>query len=250
VSAGYLVEYEDYTVDRALLDDPTARTLLISLGLNPETGRGEGWLGALVFDVNRNTTENLLDARRGYVLSGHLEKAGVGGDFKYTEATAEGRHYWNLGGRAVVASRIRAATLGGTETPDTDIPFFKRYFIGGAQSLRGWGRFEVSPLTEAGLPIGGFTSLESTVEVRVPITASIGGVAFLDGGNVWPDTYDFDLGDMRYAVGGGLRYLTPVGPIRVDVGYQLTPIDALVIDGKPASEQRRWRIHFSVGQAF
>ena len=250
VSAGYLLEYEDYIVDQALLDDPTARTLLISLGLNPETGRGEGWLAALVFDVNRNTTENLLDARRGYVLSAHLEKAGVGGDFNYLEATAEGRHYLNLGGRAIVASRVRAAALGGTDTPETEIPFFKRYFIGGAQSLRGWGRFEVSPLTEAGLPIGGFTSLESTVEVRVPITASIGGVAFIDGGNVWPGTYDFDLGDMRYAVGGGLRYLTPVGPIRVDVGYQLTPIDALVIDGRPASEQRRWRIHFSVGQAF
>lgn len=250
VSGGYLLEYEDYTVDQALLDDPTSRTLLISLGLNPETGRGEGWLAALVFDVNRNTTENLLDARRGYVLSGHLEKAGVGGDFNYLEATAEGRHYWNLADRAVVASRVRAAGLGGTDTPDTEIPFFKRYFIGGAQSLRGWGRFEVAPLTPDGLPIGGFTSLESTIEVRVPITASIGGVAFIDAGNVWPGTFDFNVTDLRYAAGGGLRYLTPVGPIRVDVGYQLTPIKGLVIDGKPASEQRRWRIHFSVGQAF
>lgn len=250
VSGGYLLEYEDYTVDQALLDDPTSRTLLISLGLNPETGRGEGWLAALVFDVNRNTTENLLDARRGYVLSGHLEKAGVGGDFNYLEATAEGRHYWNLADRAVVASRVRAAGLGGTDTPDTEIPFFKRYFIGGAQSLRGWGRFEVAPLTPDGLPIGGFTSLESTIEVRVPITASIGGVAFIDAGNVWPGTFDFNVTDLRYAAGGGLRYLTPVGPIRVDVGYQLTPIKSLVIDGKPASEQRRWRIHFSVGQAF
>ena len=250
ISGGYLLEYEDYTVEQALLDDPEGRTLLISLGINPETGRGEGWLSALVFDVNRNTTENLLDARRGYVLSGHLEKAGLGRDFTYLETTAEGRHYLNLADRAVIATRVRASTLGGTETPDEDIPFFKRYFLGGAQGMRGWGRFEVSPLTEEGLPIGGYTSFEGTIEARVPLTTNIGAVAFLDGGNVWAGTYDFDFGDMRYAVGGGLRYRTPVGPIRVDIGYQLTPNELLIIDGKPFADQRRWRIHFSVGQAF
>ena len=250
VSGGYLLEYEDYTVAQAALDDPDFRDTLIALGLNPVTGRGEGWLAALVFDVNRNTTENLLDARGGYVVSAHLEKAGIGGDFNYLESTAEGRHYLNLADRAVIATRVRAATLGGTDTPDKDIPFFKRYFLGGSQSMRGWGRFEVSPLTANGLPIGGYTSLETTIEARVPVTENIGAVAFLDGGNVWADTYDFDLGDMRYAVGGGLRYRTPVGPIRVDVGWQLTPNELLVIDGNPFSEQRRWRIHFSVGQAF
>jgi len=204
----------------------------------------------VVFDVNRNTTENLLDARRGYVVSAHAEQAGLGGDYSYLETTAEGRHYWNLNERAVIASRVRAATLGGTDAPERDIPFFKRYFLGGSQSLRGWGRFEVAPLTPDGLPIGGYTSFESTVEVRVPVTANIGGVVFVDGGNVWPGTHDFNLGDLRYDVGGGLRYRTPVGPLRVDLGWQLTRIDSLVIDGRPSSEQRRWRLHFSVGQAF
>jgi outer membrane protein insertion porin family/translocation and assembly module TamA len=250
VSAGYLLEYEDYTVAAAALADPFFRPTLLSLGLDPVTGRAQGWLAAVVFDVNRNTTENLLDAQRGYVMSAHLEKAGVGGDYNYVETSAEVRHYWNLAGRAVIASRLRGASLGGTDTPDEDIPFFKRYFLGGAQGMRGWGRFEVSPLTENGLPVGGFTSLEGTIEVRVPVTTTIGGVVFLDGGNVWPGTYDFDFGEMKYDIGAGVRYRTPVGPIRVDLGYQLTPIEALVIDGRPLSEQRRWRIHFSVGQAF
>lgn len=250
VSAGYLVEYEDYTVAQAALEDPDFRDTLIALGLDPVTGRAEGWLGAIVLDVNRNTTENLLDARRGYVVSAHVEKAGLTGDYRYLEATAEGRHYLNLADRAVVATRVRAAALGGTDAPDEEIPFFKRYFLGGSQGMRGWGRFEISPLTENGLPVGGYTSFEGSVELRVPVTENIGAVAFLDGGNVWAGTYDFDLGDMRYALGGGLRYRTPVGPIRVDVGYQLTPNELLVIDGRPFSEQRRWRIHFSVGQAF
>jgi outer membrane protein assembly complex protein YaeT len=247
ISGGALYEYEDYTVLPEALEDPGARPILISLGLDPRTGRAEGWLGALIVDFNRNTTENLLDARRGYVLSAHLEQAGIGGDYKYLETTAEGRHYWNLNDRAVLASRLRIASLGGTDNPDIDVPFFKRYFLGGSQSLRGWGRLEVAPL-ENGFPIGGFSSLEAMVELRAPITPNIGGVLFVDGGNVWPARFDFDLTDMKYDAGVGVRYRTPVGPLRVDLAWQLTKIEGLLVNGEPSN--RRWRIHFSVGQAF
>ncbi|MEX2273808.1 MAG: BamA/TamA family outer membrane protein [Vicinamibacterales bacterium] len=250
ISGGYLGEREDYTVSPEALADPTFRDTLIALGLDPRTGRAEGLLSAITVDINRNTTENLLDARRGYVLSAHLEQAGLGGDYKYLETTAEGRHYWNLNERAVLASRLRVAALGGTDNPDADIPFFKRYFLGGAQSLRGWGRFEVSPLTGEGHPIGGFTSLEAMVEVRFPVTTNIGGVLFGDGGNVWPGRYDFNPADMKYDIGAGVRYRTPVGPLRFDVAWQLTKIEGLVIEGDPKNNNRRWRLHFSVGQAF
>lgn len=249
LSAGYLYEYEDYTVFPDALADPTFRDTLITLGLDPRTGRAQGWLGAVVADFNRNTTQNLLDARRGYVLSAHVEKAGIGGDYKYLETTAEGRHYLNIKDKAVFATRVRAAALGGTDNPDIDIPFFKRYFLGGSQSLRGWGRLEVSPLDD-GFPIGGFSSLEGMVELRVPVTANIGGVIFADGGNVWPGKYEFNLDDMKYDVGAGIRYKTPVGPLRFDFGYQLTKIEGLIIEGDPKNNNRRWRLHFSVGQAF
>lgn len=249
LSAGYLYEYEDYTVFPDALDDLTIRDTLITLGLDPRTGHAQGWLGAVTFDFNRNTTENLLDARRGHVLSAHLEKAGIGGDYKYFETTVEGRHYWNVNDKAVIASRVRAGALGGTDEPDVDIPFFKRYFLGGSQSLRGWGRLEVAPLDE-GFPIGGLSSLEAMVEVRMPVTANIGGVVFFDAGNVWAEKYDFNLGDMKYDVGAGIRYRTPVGPLRFDFGYQLTKIEGLIIEGDPKNNNRRWRLHFSVGQAF
>ena len=249
MSAGYLYEYEDYTVFPDALADPLFRPTLISLGLDPRTGRAQGWLGAFIADFNRNTTENLLDARRGYVLSAHIEKAGLGGDYNYFETTAEARHYLNLADRAVIATRVRAASLGGTDEPNTDIPFFKRYFLGGSQSLRGWGRFEVSPLEE-GYPVGGLSSFEAMLEVRVPVTANIGGVVFFDAGNVSSEKLDLKLDDMKYDAGIGIRYRTPVGPLRFDFGYQLTKIEGLVINGDPKNNDRRWRIHFSVGQAF
>jgi outer membrane translocation and assembly module TamA len=56
------------------------------------------------------------------------------------------------------------------------------------------------------------------------------------------------LNDLRYSVGPGLRYQTPIGPIRFDVGYQLNPIEGLLVNGQPQS--RRLRFHFSIGQAF
>ena len=56
------------------------------------------------------------------------------------------------------------------------------------------------------------------------------------------------LGDLRYAIGPGLRYQTPIGPVRFDVGYQLNPIPGLLVNGEP--QARRMRFHFSIGQAF
>ena len=77
---------------------------------------------------------------------------------------------------------------------------------------------------------------------------SLGAVLFLDGGNVWTDPWNFRMNDLRYDVGPGLRYQTPIGPIRADIGYQLNPIPGLLVNGKP--EPRRFRFHFSIGQAF
>jgi outer membrane translocation and assembly module TamA len=73
-------------------------------------------------------------------------------------------------------------------------------------------------------------------------------VVFLDAGNVWSKFSDLSLGDLRYAAGVGLRYQTPVGPIRFDFGRQLNPIPGLRVNGE--LNNRKWRIHFSIGQAF
>jgi outer membrane translocation and assembly module TamA len=62
------------------------------------------------------------------------------------------------------------------------------------------------------------------------------------------DSWGVNFRDLHYAVGPGLRYQTPVGPIRFDFGYQLNRIPELRINGEP--QQRPWRIHFSIGQAF
>jgi outer membrane protein assembly complex protein YaeT len=246
----YANEHEEYTISREALEDLTFRDELIALGLDPRTGVGRGQRSAISLDFGRNTTQNLLDARRGYVATLHLEQAGtwLQGSYDYYELTAEGRYYVSLGHRAVVAVKMRGGSIDAFGAQQTKVPFFKRYFLGGATNLRGWGRFEVAPLSGSGLPIGGAARFDFSTELRVPIWRNLGGVIFVDGGNVWQNPWDFNFGDLRYDAGPGLRYNTPIGPIRVDLGYQLNRIPGLIVNGK--KEPRRFRFHFSIGQAF
>jgi outer membrane protein assembly complex protein YaeT len=246
----YANEWEDYSISNEALEDPTFRDELIALGLDPRTGTGRGQLSALLLDAGRNTTENLLDAKKGYVAIVHLETAGqwLGGDFDYREISAEGRYYQSLGSRAVVAVRGRAGSIDSSGPEEELVPFFKRYFLGGATNLRGWGRYEVSPLSGSGLPIGGLSFVNFSTEVRFPLVGNFGAVVFLDGGNVWTNPWDFNLNALRYDTGPGLRYNTPIGPVRLDVGWQLNPIPGLMVNGEP--QKRALRVHFSIGQAF
>jgi outer membrane protein insertion porin family/translocation and assembly module TamA len=246
----YANEWEDYTISNEALLDPTFRDELIALGLDPRTGTGRGQMSALMIDAGRNTTENVLDAKKGYVAIVHFETAGqwLGGDYQYRELSAEGRVYQSIANRAVLAVRARGGSINSAGDEEVLVPFFKRYFLGGATNLRGWGRYEVSPLSGSGLPIGGHSFVNFSTELRVPVLGNLGGVLFLDGGNVWTNPWDFNLNDMRYDAGAGLRYSTPIGPFRLDVGWQLNPIPGLLVNGE--EQKRPLRVHFSIGQAF
>ncbi len=242
-------EYERYTVSEEALSTPEFRNTLIALGLDPRTGQGEGLLSSMAFDLHRSTADNALNAQRGYTANLHVEDANsfLGGDFNFLETTAEARYYRRLGRIAVVAARVRYGTIRPQGDIDLNVPFFKRYFLGGADTLRGWGRYEVSPLQD-GVGVGGLSQFVSSLEIRKPVWRNLAAVAFADVGNVWLDPWTLTFNDIHSDVGPGVRYLTPIGPLRVDVGYQLNPIPGLLVNGNP--ETRRFRIHFSIGQAF
>ncbi len=252
----YQNERESYTISKEILADLRQRNDLIARGLDPtglggkDPGVGHGQLSAMSVDAGRNTTDNLLDATHGYMASLHVQQAGrwLRGSYDYYEVTGEGRYYLPLGSRVVVAVKAAAGTIDAFGPELMVVPFFKRYFLGGATSLRGWGRFDVAPLSGSGLPIGGLSFATFSTELRTPVWGKLTGALFLDGGNVWMNPWDINPNELHYDVGPGLRYMTPIGPIRVDLGYQLNRIPGLLVNGKP--ETRRFRVHFSIGQAF
>jgi len=222
---------------------------LISLGFDPTTLEQNGVLNALGFDLQHSTADNILNARRGYQVAFHIEQAGqyLPGSYNYYSASADARHYLPLGDRLVVASRAQMGNIRPVNQEPGNVPFSKKYLLGGASSIRGWGRYEVSPLAD-GIPVGGNSMLAMSAELRTNLFGNLGGVLFIDAGNVWENSGAFDLNDLRYAIGPGLRYQTPIGPIRFDVGFQLNPIPGLLVNGE--EQKRPLRFHFSIGQAF
>ena len=243
-------EHDVSSIADEAFNDPTLRTYLIALGLDPRTDEQNGRLNALGADFQHSTADNLLNAHRGYQIALHVEEAGriLPGTFNYySRSRSTAVTICRSATRLVLASRVQLGDIRPAGDDPANVPFAKKYFLGGATSIRGWGRYEVSPLV-SGQPVGGNSMFQFSEELRAELRGNLGGVLFLDAGNVWADSWGIKLNDLRYAVGPGLRYQTPVGPIRFDFGYQLNPIPGLIVNGEP--QTRRWRIHFSIGQAF
>ena len=248
-AASVTSEHDSSLITDDAFKNETLRKYFIALGLNPETKTQSGTLNALGFDFQHSTADSLLNAHRGYQIAAHAEEAGrlAPGSFNYYAASADGRHYLPITDTIVFASRLQIGNIRPVGNQPNNVPFGKKFFLGGATSIRGWGRYEVSPLVD-GQPVGGNSMIAISEELRATLRGNLGGVLFLDAGNVWADSMGFDLHGLRYAVGPGLRYQTPIGPIRLDLGYQLNPTPDLVVNGN--TNYRRWRLHFSIGQAF
>lgn len=122
-----------------------------------------------------------------------------------------------------------------------EIPISKRFFLGGRTTVRGFGLDSIGPKGTDGSPTGGDTYINLNTEVRFPIYKSIGGLIFLDGGNVWlRRTETVDILNLRSSAGVGLRYLTPIGPLSLDSGWKL--------DQKAGESEWEW--HFTIGNVF
>jgi outer membrane protein assembly complex protein YaeT len=247
-TASYRNENVSYRVNDAALADLGSVDERIALGLDPVTGRGDGTVAGVSLDVSRRGIDNPTDPTKGSTIAVHLSHIApwAGGSFRFDEVVGEVRGYLPIRRSLRAAAKIRAGTL--VATDDTRLPFSARYFLGGSSSVRGWGRYQISPTTERGLPIGGRSLLEGSVELRFSVIGPLGAVAFLDAGQVGAGAWQFTTDDMRYAAGGGLRYTSLIGVVRADMGFQLNPIPDLRVNGAP--QKRSWRIHLSIGHAF
>ncbi|MCA9729207.1 MAG: BamA/TamA family outer membrane protein, partial [Candidatus Eisenbacteria bacterium] len=117
----------------------------------------------------------------------------------------------------------------------------ERFFAGGVNSMRGFKRRKLGPLDASGAPIGGEALLEGSVELRFPIWGKLVGALFTDTGQVWEKRTQVRLSDLEVAVGGGLGFRTPIGPVRADVGHRLTDI----IPGQPMTV-----FHLAIGNPY
>jgi outer membrane protein assembly complex protein YaeT len=129
-----------------------------------------------------------------------------------------------------------------------DLPASERFFAGGDTTVRGFSLDRLgtdATISPTGFPTGGNGLIVLNAELRAAVVGSLGAVGFVDAGNVFQRAGDLDLGQLRAAVGVGLRYQSPVGPIRIDLGFKLDRRELA-----PGRLERRSVLHISLGQAF
>jgi outer membrane protein insertion porin family len=200
----------------------------------------------------------------GWVVQPSLEFSSVfnEGTYTYQKASLDIRRYTNISSTLMLAKRVQGGAIFTTE--DAGLPSNIRFFSGGTNSIRGWTRQTLGPkvaLIEDGefkgyVPIGGRKHLNFNIELRQSLQSLIRGfgiAAFLDGGQVWRSLEDIEDRPVQFGVGGGVRYDSPIGPIRVDIGYKVNPMDEDLnrFNGVDyGGTMNRIGIHFSIGQAF
>src|SRR4051812_12074231 len=174
-------ERNESTISDEALNDPSIYGDLIALGLDPTTGKQQGTLDAVGFDVQHSTADNLLNSTRGYQLAVHVEEAGrlLPGDFNFRAMSLDARHYLPVRPKLVVANRVQLGAIDAAGDDPTQVPFSRKYFLGGSTTIRGWGRYEVGPLGGSGLPIGGNSMFAFTSEARLSLGTSLGAVLFI-----------------------------------------------------------------------
>ncbi len=190
-----------------------------------------GWL--------RDQRDDPFYTTRGYYSNTNFEVNGIvfPSDVDYIRPTAQVRFYRSIVG--VVWAIALKAGMAKPFAPTSEIPVYKRFYCGGSSSVRGYGERAIGPVDENENPLGGRYLAELSTELRFPIYRILGGVLFLDGGNIWQDYEDIPQG-MRWGVGAGLRLKSPLGSIRLDYGFKIAR----------RTDEPVGSLHFAIGEAF
>jgi outer membrane protein insertion porin family len=182
-----------------------------------------------------------LDPQRGSLHQLSIETGArwLGSDVEFVKGRLETRWFFNWPPPTVIALAGRlglAAPYGGTPA----LAIQDRFFAGGASTVRGYREDRLGPLDARGNPTGGNATVVLNLEWRFPIWRWFGGAVFIDSGTVTPEIAGLGWSAFKTGAGGGLRVKTPVGPIRLDVGYALSPIPG----------ESRTQVYVTVGNPF
>lgn len=189
------------------------------------------------------TADNTLDPTSGLTFSSRIEPfTAIGNqDSSFVLWSVSGAHYLELtsGGKLVLATRGHYGVLAGTGRES--VPKDLLLYAGGGGSVRGYAYQYAGDLDEDGDPMGGVSVVDLSAELRWRVTQDFGAVIFGDGGRAFADRNPGRFTEYFWGAGSGLRYYTPIGPIRMDVAIPLDRRDGV---------DDPFQIYVSLGQAF
>ncbi len=211
-------------------------------------------ISSVGLEIARDTRNDLLNPKSGSLLAARIGVAPdfLGSQLTYFQPAIEARKLLPVFKDVILAGRVSLDTIQEIQG-SSSIPAFKRLYLGGSDTVRGYGYQELPPLDRNGDPLGGQTAFLASAELRFPIVNALSGVTFVDSGLLDLDPFRLDFSDLRYTCGLGLRYDTVIGPIRLDVGYKLNPPTGKDIGDVTRPDDivgDRWRLYINIGQAF
>jgi outer membrane protein insertion porin family len=231
LSTGYTLE--DSTLSNV---SPTAsRIIIASEDIKISSALGLGF--------SRDTRDKPTDPNSGslYTVNGKYAGGFLGGDADFTKFEASGSWYYPLPKETTFHYKLASGyAFANTEGK---LPVYEKFYLGGLNSIRGFKAYMVSPQDPlTGDRIGGGKMWYSNVEWIFPLVKDAGlkGLFFFDCGNVYDEHQDWDFSSIKKSVGTGVRWLSPMGPLRLEWGYNLDP----------TNQEAQSNLDFSMGGSF
>lgn len=229
--------------------------------LSPFEQGGQVQVSSLIPNLFIDRRDDPLSPTRGWSSTVQLQYAFpfLGAKPEFLKLFLQQSDYVDLGRVGILATSLRIGgieplrSIDGRSDPLT-IPIDERFFAGGQSTHRAYGRFQLGipgeTLKDGFLPIGGDGLLLLNTEVRFPIVGPLGGTVFFDSGNVWSDWRDISVGGLKSGAGVGIRYLSPIGPLRLDVGWKFERAEVPGSEGQPPLREPGVEIFLSFGNPF
>jgi outer membrane protein insertion porin family len=248
---GFPLGLDDYTraTFRYLYDDSDITEIAETAAIEIKDMAGRNLTSSLTATLSRDSRDTLWYTTRGSENSISAEYAGppLGGDVAFNRYEAETGWYFPLWWNTVFYAHGRGGYLQG-RPEDGKLPVYQKFRIGGINTVRGYDYGSISPEAPNGDKIGGDKMLVFNLEYRFPLVKDQGvsGLVFFDAGNVWADEENLSLGSLRKSVGVGVRWYSPLGPLRLEYGFILDPGP----DETRSNEDPAGNLEFSIGTTF
>lgn len=193
---------------------------------------GENTTKSTKATLRYDSRDRILNPTEGSLDSISIEYAGFGGDIAFTKYIARSGWYFPFLFGTVGLIHGKAGLV--HENPDGFLPDFKKFYLGGINSVRGFRWRDIHAEDEEGEKIGGTRFVQTNLEWIIPLAKDAGlvGVLFVDAGNVFGENEEVELKDTREGGGLGIRWYSPVGPIRLEYGWILDPVEGESTEGR------------------
>ncbi|MCM8537938.1 MAG: outer membrane protein assembly factor BamA [Lentisphaeraceae bacterium] len=197
------------------------------------------FVSVLFFNFSKDTRNSIRRPTKGgkIDLSTEFQTSVLGSANDSYKLRLSGSEYFGVFDESIIKI---SGEIGMTDALD-DVPIYDRFFAGGLGTIRGYEFRKVGPMDALDDELGGNSLLIGSIEIDVPLFKRVNGAWFIDAGNVWEGSYDWDPTDINITTGPGIRLDLPIGMLRLDYGFPIRNVN---------QDDSSGRLHFNFGYQF